>query len=292
MRSRYAAYALCLPGYIIQTTHPANPHYHHDVVEWRRQIAEFASSTQFTGLEIVGDQESGSLATVTFVARLFQDQKDLSFTEQSTFEKVRGKWLYRSGLMSQGHAPNLMTQGQLRQLPLAYYGHPILRKVAEPVVKITDDVRKLVDGMVETMDACGGIGLAAPQVHHSVQLFIIRKPTETAAGEVSFGEVKVFINPKLSSPSSETKNLSEGCLSIPTIRAEVSRPKEITVEYLDLSGRALQERVSGWEARVIQHENDHLQGVLFIDHLDKKTRDDLEPLLQNLHNRIHNGGAL
>jgi peptide deformylase len=205
---------------------------------------------------------------------------------------VKGRWLYRSGQLSQGRAPNLMTTGGLRLLPLAYYGNPILRKVGDPILSITDDVRKLVEEMIETMDACDGIGLAAPQVHHSIKLFIIRKPVEIGEGKVEFREVKVFINPKVSLPSVETWKESEGCLSIPTIHADVERPKEITIEYSDLNGNLVKEKVSGWEARVIMHENDHINGILFIDHLDETKKKELEPFLQHLYNRVHDGTEL
>ncbi|OGN62902.1 MAG: hypothetical protein A3F09_00185 [Chlamydiae bacterium RIFCSPHIGHO2_12_FULL_49_11] len=97
MRSRFAAYALCLPDYIIHTTHPANPQFFHDTAEWTRKISEFSSHTEFKDLEILGFQESNISATVTFVAHLLQDQKDVSFAEKSYFEKVKGRWLYRSG---------------------------------------------------------------------------------------------------------------------------------------------------------------------------------------------------
>jgi peptide deformylase len=289
MRSRFAAYALCLPDYIIQTTHPASPQFCHDNEEWVQKISDFSSHTEFKDLEVLGFQESSSFATVTFVAHLIQDKKDVSFTEKSYFEKLKGQWLYRSGQLSEGRAPNLMTTGQIRLLPLAYYGDPILRRVADPILHVTDDLRKLIEEMIETMDACDGIGLAAPQVHHSIKLFIIRKPVEIKAGQIEFREVKVFINPKVSMPSAETWKESEGCLSIPTIHGEVERPKEITVEYSDLDGHTVKERVSGWEARVILHENDHINGVLFIDHLDEKTKKKLKPFLQNLQNRIHGG---
>ena len=289
MRSRYSAYALGLTDYIIQTTHPGSPQFSHDLGLWSQEISEFCLHTQFKKLEILETQENSPFATVTFTAHLMQNQKDVSFSEKSYFEKIRGKWLYRSGKLSAGRTPNLITTDQLRLLPLAYYGDPILRKVADPIVEITQDIRKLVEEMVETMDACDGIGLAAPQVHHSIQLFIIRKPIEKENKKVEFGEVKVFINPKVSSPGEDTWKISEGCLSIPTIHGDVERPKEISVEYSDLEGRQHKERVSGWEARVIMHENDHINGILFIDHLDQETREKFEPFLQSLHNRIHNG---
>lgn len=216
----------------------------------------------------------------------------MSFTERSYFEKIKGKWFYRSGQLSEGHAPNLITTNQLRLLPLAYYGNPILRKVADSITNITDDVRKLVEEMIETMDPCDGIGLAAPQIHHSVKIFVIRKPFEVEGGKIELKEVKVFINPELSAPSTETWKISEGCLSIPSIHAEVERPREITVEYSDLEGNRIKERVFGWEARVIMHENDHINGILFIDHLDETERKNLEPFLISLHNRIHDGTEL
>ncbi len=292
MRSRYSAYALCLPKYIIDTTHPASPQFCDDETEWAQKISAFSSHTEFRNLEILGSQENGTLATVTFVAHITQNKKDVSFTERSYFEKTRGKWLYRNGQLSEGHAPNLITVNQLKLLPLAYYGNPILRKVADSIITITDDLRKLIEEMIETMDAFDGLGLAAPQIHHSIKLFIIRKPVETPDGGLELKEVKVFINPELSEPSDETCKLPEGCLSIPSIHSEVERPKEVTIEYLDLQGNKVKERVSGWEARVIMHENDHINGILFIDHLDKKERQSLEPFLKSLENRIHDGTEL
>lgn len=287
MRSRYSAYALGIPEYIIHTTHPASPQYQHDIKQWTKEISDFCSHTAFRGLKILDFQEKDSFATVTFIASLSQNENDASFTERSYFEKTNGIWFYRSGQLSEGHAPHLVTTKELRLLPLAYYGDPILRKVGDAIPSITTDICTLVEEMIETMDACEGIGIAAPQVHHSLKLFVIRKPVESENGKVELKEAKVFINPEISMPSTETWEAMEGCLSIPSIRAEVKRPKEITVTYLDLEGNRIEERVSGWEARVILHENDHINGVLFIDHLEKTKRDSLEPLLNSLKNRIH-----
>ena len=103
MRSRYAAYALCLPDYIIRTTHPASPQFCHDIAEWTQKISKFSLHTEFKDLEILEFQDGSSFATVTFVAHLLQDKKDVSFTEKSYFEKVKGKWLYHSGQVSQGY---------------------------------------------------------------------------------------------------------------------------------------------------------------------------------------------
>jgi len=295
MRARYSAYAQNLPAYIIQTTHPGSPQFHPNVAEWTQKIADFCTHTQFQRLQVLSVQEYGSLATIAFVAHLSQNNKDASFTEKSYFEKLHGRWFYRSGQLAEGHAPNLVTTEPTRLLPLAYYGHPILRKVADPIEKITADVHRLVEGMVDTMNACDGIGLAAPQVHHSVQLFIIRIPIvthENGKEKIEFGEVKVFINPKISLLSQETWTVAEGCLSIPTIEGQVMRPSEIAIEYTDLSGKQIRERVKGWEARIILHENDHLNGVLFIDHLTAEERKNIDPFLAHLHNRIHQGHEL
>lgn len=292
MRSRYSAYALNLPDYIIQTTHPASPEYSEDHQKWRHAIASFSNNSKFEKLEVLDFQENEHVASVTFVAHVKQKKQDQTFTEKSYFEKINGRWFYRVGQLMSGRAPNLMTTGQMRVLPLAYYGNPILRRVADPVLEITDSVRKLADEMIETMDACDGLGLAAPQVHHSTQMFVIRVPIEDDMGQIQLGDAKVFINAKVSEPSSITWTASEGCLSIPSIHAEVERPKEITVEYMNLEGKKVKERCSGWLARVIMHENDHIQGVLFIDHLPKEERESLEPFLKRLDKRIHDGTEL
>ncbi len=291
MRSRYSAYALCMPDYIIHTTHPGSPDFREDRAKWKRSISSFSQDTHFQGLEIIDFQENGNIALVIFIAHVTQKKRDESFTEKSFFEKIRGRWYYRSGQLLTGHAPNLMTVGQLKLMPLAYYGNPILRKRAETVPEITDSVRKLVEDMIETMDACDGIGLAAPQVHHSVQIFVTRAPVENETGH-TLGVAKVFINPKITESSEETSTISEGCLSIPAIHADVTRPSAITIEYTNLDGKQIKERATGWDARVIQHENDHLNGVLFIDYLSQEQRQELEPLLARMDKRIHDGSEL
>lgn len=288
MRSRYSAYVLNLADYIVATTHPASPNYSENKFAWKRSIAAFSKSSSFHKLEILDSREN----TVTFTAYLSQEDHDATFTERSYFEKIGNQWFYRYGQIEQGHVPNLVTTSQLRLLPLAYYGDPILTKKADPIAEITEDIKKLVQEMVETMDACDGIGLAAPQVHHSIRLFVIREPIETEQDRLEHGNVKVFINPTLSHPSSETWKESEGCLSIPTMRALVERPKEITVAYTTLEGKQLEERFSGWQARVILHEYDHIEGILFIDRLNEEDFQKLAPSLLSLKKRIHDRHAL
>jgi SEC-C motif-containing protein len=100
MRSRYAAYALNLPDYIIKTTHPENAQVEKDVVKWAKGISEFSKGTQFVGLEITDFAEEGDDATVTFVARLLQNGRDVSFGEKSFFKRINGRWFYLSGEIS------------------------------------------------------------------------------------------------------------------------------------------------------------------------------------------------
>jgi len=97
MRSRFSAYALCLPEYIIRTTHPDNPQYAREAKQWSHDITQFSKATTFQGLEILHFEENGPAATVTFTAHLRQQGKDVSFTEESHFQKVNGQWLYVSG---------------------------------------------------------------------------------------------------------------------------------------------------------------------------------------------------
>ena len=100
MRSRYSAYALNLPSYIMDTTHPGNPSYQTDRRAWAQSISQFSLNTSFEKLEILDFQDHGHTATVTFTAHLTQNDKDVTFTEKSIFEKVNGKWLYKSGTLA------------------------------------------------------------------------------------------------------------------------------------------------------------------------------------------------
>lgn len=286
MRSRYTAYVLDLPDYIIATTHPASSNYSPNKFSWRKSISEFSKSCHFQKLKTLDFKENDSMATVTFTAVISRGEEDATFTERSYFERIGQQWFYRGGQLKEGHVPTLVTTGQLRILPLAYFGDPILRKKANPIPEITADIKKLVEEMIETMDASDGIGLAAPQIHHSIRLFIYRTPIAKEPEGFDLGDVNVLINPKLLQPSKETWNWSEGCLSIPGLRAEVERPKEITVEYTNLEGKLIKQRFSGMEARVIMHENDHINGILYIDRLDSKVRSKFAPFLQNLEKRV------
>jgi peptide deformylase len=167
-------------------------------------------------------------------------------------------------------------------LPVAYYGEAVLRQKAVPIQEITDEIRTLVKDMYETMVANDGMGLAAPQVYKSIRLFITCMDVQQPDGKWVAGELEVFINPKISQPGLEMDQMAEGCLSIPKIRGEVVRPITLFVEYMDLSGQTHARHVSGLEARLIMHENDHLNGVLYVDRMDPKERQLLDPTLRKI----------
>lgn len=165
-------------------------------------------------------------------------------------------------------------------LPLRYFGDPILRKRAKEVETIDEDLVKLVHDMDKVRQHYHGVGIAAPQVGQSIRLFIFRIDHEDADGKIIPGPLRVFINPKLSEPSSKEHAQKEGCLSIPGIREAVQRPLEITIEAQDVDGNIFKERLTGLAARCAMHENDHLNGTLFIDRLPMRTRVSLDPILR------------
>jgi peptide deformylase len=143
-----------------------------------------------------------------------------------------------------------------------------LRSVSKPVDKIGDEVRTLVADMFETMYEAPGIGLAAIQV--GVPLRVV---TMDLSKREEHAEPKVFINPEIVSSSEEKSIYEEGCLSIPDIHEDVERPARVKVKYLDLDGKPQEAEAEGLFATCIQHEIDHLNGVLFIDHISKLKRD-------------------
>lgn len=170
------------------------------------------------------------------------------------------------------------------KLPIRILGDPVLRQKAEPVLTITKEICNLVAEMEETLLAKLGWGLAAPQVGASVRIFIAYVPNSRAEKlhEPGDAPLLVFINPKLTSPSSETVTLAEGCFSLPGIYPEVTRPKGITIEALDLSGTPFQLELWGFPARIVMHENDHLNGVLFLDRINAAERRRWEPAVRAL----------
>jgi peptide deformylase len=147
-----------------------------------------------------------------------------------------------------------------------------LRLVSTPIEKVTAEVRKLADDMFETMYAAPGIGLAAIQVAQPLRLITMDLAKPDESGETK-RKPRVFINPEILSRSEETAVYEEGCLSIPEYYEEVERPARVRVRFTDLEGNVHEEDAEGLYATCIQHEIDHLNGILFIDYLSKLKRD-------------------
>ena len=158
-------------------------------------------------------------------------------------------------------------------LPIRAFGDPILRKKAKDIGKDYPELGELVENMFETMASANGIGLAAPQVGLDIRLFIV--DVRPLAEDEDYAEIadelkdfqKVFINAKILEETGEEWKFNEGCLSIPDVREDVKRKETITIEYFDENFQKHTETYSDIRARVIQHEYDHIEGILFTDHL-------------------------
>jgi peptide deformylase len=147
-----------------------------------------------------------------------------------------------------------------------------LRLISKPIEKVTPEIRKLADDMFETMYEAPGIGLAAIQVAQPLRLITMDLAKKTEEGETT-PQPRVFINPEIISSSEDLSVYEEGCLSIPEYYEEVERPAKVRVRFMDLDGKVHEEEAEGLYATCIQHEIDHLNGVLFIDYLSKLKRD-------------------
>jgi len=157
--------------------------------------------------------------------------------------------------------------------PLVILPDSMLRKVSAPIGDITPEIRKLADDMLETMYDAPGIGLAAIQIGEPVRLITIDVSKKAEEGEEQKREPMVFINPEVTWRSEELSSYEEGCLSIPEYYEEVERPAQVKVAYRDLDGKAQEIEADGLLATCLQHEIDHLNGVLFIDYLSRLKRD-------------------
>lgn len=157
--------------------------------------------------------------------------------------------------------------------PILEVPDPRLRVKSTPVESIDDEVRTLVADMVETMYDAPGIGLAAIQVGVPKRILVIDLQEDEDADGKPVRAPKVFINPEILEPTPERNVYNEGCLSVPDQYAEVERPAACRARWLDLDGQAHDERIEGMLATCLQHEMDHLEGVLFIDHLSRLKRD-------------------
>jgi len=144
----------------------------------------------------------------------------------------------------------------------------VLKKISTPVEAVTDDLRALMDDMLETMYDAPGIGLAAVQIGEPIRVIVMdlaRDGEEPAP--------RYYVNPEILSTSEDTQGYEEGCLSVPDYYDEVERPSKVTLRYMNYQGETVTEEAEGLYAVCVQHEMDHLEGVLFIDHLSRLRRD-------------------
>lgn len=176
-------------------------------------------------------------------------------------------------------------------LPIVAYGDPVLKKEAQEIDKNYPELDTLISDMFETMYKAAGVGLAAPQIGRSIRLFVVDgspfadtddddEPDPMAVGMEDFKQV--FINPIITSEEGEEWGFNEGCLSIPKIREEVFRKGKIHISYYDADWNFHEETFEGYKARIIQHEYDHIEGVLFTDHLSVLKRKLLTKKLSNI----------
>lgn len=157
--------------------------------------------------------------------------------------------------------------------PIVEVPDPRLREISKPVAEVTDEVRALVADMFETMYDAPGIGLAAIQVGVPQRILVIDLQEPEEEGGEPVKDPRVFINPEIVEHSANEVPYTEGCLSVPDQYAEVDRPERIRARWLDIDGKPHDEEITGLLATCLQHEMDHLNGVLFIDHLSRLKRD-------------------
>ena len=155
-------------------------------------------------------------------------------------------------------------------LPIIAYGDPVLKRKADEIEKDYPNLQKLIKDMFKTMYKANGVGLAAPQIGKSIRLFIVDASpfSEGEEGDPSCdGFIRVYINPVIYEETGKEWGMEEGCLSIPNIREEVYRKPNLKIEYFDENWELYEEELTGFPARVVQHEYDHIKGILFTDHL-------------------------
>lgn len=160
-------------------------------------------------------------------------------------------------------------------LPIVAYGDPVLRATCEEIDQNYPELETLIANMFETMYEAQGVGLAAPQIGKSIRLFIVDATpfAEGEGGDPGCADFKrVFINPIIFEESGEEWGMEEGCLSIPGIREEVKRQGDLKIEYYDQNWDLYEESLTGFAARVVQHEYDHIEGVLFTDKISALRR--------------------
>jgi len=159
-------------------------------------------------------------------------------------------------------------------LPIVSYGSSVLKKTAKEITSDYPNLSELIANMWETMYAANGVGLAAPQIGLSIRVFVIDASPFVDEENMSVKEIeiintfkKVFINPKIISEEGNLWDFNEGCLSIPDVREDISRKEKISINFFDENFEPQKLKLNGLAARVVQHEYDHIEGVLFTDHL-------------------------
>ena len=169
-------------------------------------------------------------------------------------------------------------------LPVVAYGDPVLREETKLIKKEDEQLSELIKNMFETMYHAKGMGLAAPQIGQSLRLFIIDTKQVSDKDEKSDeeGVVQTFINPEIIEKSGEEWKYEEGCLSIPFIHEDVIRPPKIVLRYFDEEFVEHEKSFEGMTARVIQHEFDHIQGILFVDYLKPLKKRFLKKKLESI----------
>ena len=174
-------------------------------------------------------------------------------------------------------------------LPIVAYGDPVLRKVGTEIDKEYPDLKELIENMKATMKNARGVGLAAPQIGKAIRLFIVDTSPFAEDDDLSKEEQdflksfsKVFINAKITSEEGNEWAFSEGCLSIPNINEDVFRNEKLTIEYFDEKFKKHTEQLDGLAARVVQHEYDHIEGILFTDKLSSLKKRLLKKKLNNI----------
>ena len=162
------------------------------------------------------------------------------------------------------------------QLSVIPYPHPTLRVRSKPIRRVDSQLREIADQMLELMYESNGVGLAANQVDLPLRLFVANP--EGQRGE---GEELILLNPELQRPKG-SETAQEGCLSLPGVYGQVKRPKSVRVSAYDLKGNPIERTVDGFLARVLQHENDHIDGVMFFDRMSEEARNELDDQLDEL----------
>lgn len=169
-------------------------------------------------------------------------------------------------------------------LPVTAYGHPVLRKKAIDIDKDYEGLDQLIDDMYETMYHTVGVGLAAPQINKSIRLVVVDASPYHEEDPLLKDFKKVFINPVITKVEGEEWLFNEGCLSVPNINEDVSRKSKIDISYYDQDWNFHEETYEGIPARVLQHEYDHLEGILFVDRLSTMRRMLLKKRLTEISN--------